>query len=1051
MLARSAVQRPPPSAEPARRAPEREERVEHDPVRAVVAARQQVRLSHAEVIGHPPTVGEARASPQPHCPRRGHRFGAKSLNRHSTFRAVNLERFVGRTDALELLSGMTAALSAGVGGAVLVEGEQGIGKTELLWISLAGTSGHRLLWGAADELGLPVPLTLMRQTLASVDTGPPGGSPDADRAAGVFAGDPVLAAVEGILAAVDRLCAASPVVLVAEDLQWADEASVLAWYRLSRAVSQLPLLVAGSVRPGNGRKYLAGLRRSLAARGGTVIELGPLAQPDMDILAEQLVGGRPGEQLASLMKSAGGNPLYARELADGLMRDGRIRVEAGVAELTGRPGLARVPESVSAAIAGRLAHLAEDVATVLRWAAVLGQEFSLTELEVVTGRPAGDLMDIIVSAQAADVVADAGPRLAFRHGLIRQVLYEQTPEPLRTGLHRQAAQALAAAGTAPERVAAQLVAAPVPGGGLVRAEFAGTGRPGTGGNRAAPSPAEAAQPWVPEWLARVSPVLLYRAPQVAADLLRSVLGQLADDDPRRGQLEASVLTALFLLGRDADVEEAGRRLLAETSDPDRATDISWLVAYSMVRAGRAVEALAVLGEARARPGISTALDARLSALHGHILAVALGRIDQAAEAARAALADPADDPVAPGYAHYVLSSVAYMRRDGHARLEHVNQGLAALGNDPQLTDLRLVLLAQHTNVLADLDRIDEALTSGREAVVLAERAGAPRVFWVRTLLAINYYTSGLWDDALTEVEPTVEREYPGYIGSWAHALVALIAGHRGDQASAAEHLSFLPDTAGWVKTAGPQSLHGLLLARAVTAEQRSPHQAIAVLAQCLEPTLGEMMPMRHTLLPDLTRLALAVGDTGLAHAAADAASQEAQREQLAWKQAAGDHCRGLVQGDAQAVLAAADYASAARRPLDYGQAVENAAAMAAADGDEALARDRAADAVRHYARLGAQWDISRTAARLRAYGIRRARRSYRERPATGWAALTPTEVKVAHLVARGLSNPDIAAELLLSRNTVQTHVSHILAKLGARSRVEIIRLAAAHPPSAGAR
>jgi DNA-binding CsgD family transcriptional regulator len=75
---------------------------------------------------------------------------------------------------------------------------------------------------------------------------------------------------------------------------------------------------------------------------------------------------------------------------------------------------------------------------------------------------------------------------------------------------------------------------------------------------------------------------------------------------------------------------------------------------------------------------------------------------------------------------------------------------------------------------------------------------------------------------------------------------------------------------------------------------------------------------------------------------------------------------------------------------------------------------------------------------------RQVSRTYRDRPDAGWTALTPTEIRVAHLVAQGLSNPDIAAELFLSRNTVQTHVSHILAKLGAPSRVEIIRLAAAH-------
>ena len=76
--------------------------------------------------------------------------------------------------------------------------------------------------------------------------------------------------------------------------------------------------------------------------------------------------------------------------------------------------------------------------------------------------------------------------------------------------------------------------------------------------------------------------------------------------------------------------------------------------------------------------------------------------------------------------------------------------------------------------------------------------------------------------------------------------------------------------------------------------------------------------------------------------------------------------------------------------------------------------------------------------RLRPHGIRRAARPSR-RPDSGWAALTPTEVKIADQVAKGQSNPDIAAELVISRNTVQTHVSHILAKLGARSRAEIAR------------
>jgi DNA-binding NarL/FixJ family response regulator len=91
-----------------------------------------------------------------------------------------------------------------------------------------------------------------------------------------------------------------------------------------------------------------------------------------------------------------------------------------------------------------------------------------------------------------------------------------------------------------------------------------------------------------------------------------------------------------------------------------------------------------------------------------------------------------------------------------------------------------------------------------------------------------------------------------------------------------------------------------------------------------------------------------------------------------------------------------------------------------------------------YAKLGAAWDTSRAEARLRQVGVRRGRRqSPPERPAFGWDALTETEHKVAALVAEGRSNPDIATQMFLSRRTVQSHVSSILAKLQLHSRVEL--------------
>jgi predicted ATPase len=222
----------------------------------------------------------------------------------------------------------------------------------------------------------------------------------------MMAGDAAAAGVERLLAAVDRLCAESPVVLVVEDLQWADEASLLVWHRLIRAVSQLPLLLAGSCRPGAGGEDLGRLRRAVE-RGGVVLDLGPLGERGARELVEGLAGGRPGRRLTGVMARAGGNPLYTRELVDGLVREGRVRVSGGLAELSGSGGVP-VPASLAAAIQGRLEGLAEDAVRVLRWGALLGPEFSVADLEVVSGRSAGELMPVVDAAMGAGVLVEAG-------------------------------------------------------------------------------------------------------------------------------------------------------------------------------------------------------------------------------------------------------------------------------------------------------------------------------------------------------------------------------------------------------------------------------------------------------------------------------------------------------------------------------------------------------------------------------------------------------------------------------------------------------------------
>ena len=885
--------------------------------------------------------------------------------------------FAGRADELTVLRDLLTGLAAGVGGAVLVEGEQGIGKSALLRRVLADTGGakFRLAWGSSDELRQQIPLLLIRQCFSGPRPARPGAAGDEPAVAGPLpSGDPVLAQTEQVLAEVERLCAQSPVVLVTEDLQWADEASLLVWQRLARSVGQLPLLLAGTYRPEPAREQVSRLRDEVLARGGTVLALGPLPAEDLPGLVERVTGARPGPRLAAEVRTAGGNPLYVRELVDALVRDGKVAVRAGVAELSAQAPPLRVPALLRVMIAERLSALPEETVTVLRWAAALGQEFWLTDLETVTGQGAADLAGALDPAVADGVVTEAGGKLAFRHGLIRHQLYQGVP-PARL-LHPQAARALAAAGAPKEQVAAHLALAP----------------------------GQAAE-WVGEWLAAALPVLSYRMPQVTGQLLREVITEIPDSDPQWEPLQAGLVMVAFLLGQYDEVQQAGRRLLASGRDPDRAAEVTWLMAYSLLRAGHPAEAIDALKIALTRPGVSELWAGRLRALQALMLTMTR-RLGEAAEVADRALADGerTADPFATGYVLHALSSMSFVGRDLAAALNRIDRALTVIGNSDQTTDLRLMLLANRVGALGLLDRHDEAIGAAGQALIVAERAGTSRLAVIRCTLAYQHFEAGQWDDALAELEPALGTDV-GAGASLAHGLIALIAGYRDDGDVAAEHLAAVSEQGGQAAAASANS-HYLQLARAVAAERAGrPGTAVSVLAACLAPGAAMRMPARHLLLPTLVRLALTVGDAETAAAAAQAAADEADREPLPVKGAVADHCRGLLTADLAPVLSAAAYHASAGRPLRRAEALTDAAGLLASQGGTAPARDWFDEAVGLYRGMEAHWAVRSAAARLRGYGISPRQDGYRARPARGRESLTSTEAMIARLIAGGRSNP----------------------------------------------
>lgn len=911
---------------------------------------------------------------------------------------------VGRTDEVAFLQSLAKNVVAGQGHSVLIEGEPGIGKSALLATGLATAEslGCRVLWAVADELSLSFPLRVLLESLAPEQKADVTGMSAAGDMWTTAVDDPVLTSVERLLVLVDRLCAASPVVLVLDDLQWADGSSLLVWHRLSRVVDQLPLLLVAASRPAPRRPDVARLRRALLDRDTLLLSLEPLAESQVAELATSLVGELPEPQLRRLTAHAGGNPLYVREL---------LALDRDIDETA-------MPASLAEAVADRVALLSPDTGQVLRMAALLGVEFSVMDLSVVAARRPVELIDPIQEASAADVLVESGPMLAFRHPLIRQVLYEAVPAGLRSALHHQVAQALAEAGTPMDRVAEQIVAAE----GVT-------------------------DTWVLDWITNAGHELARRAPSVAADLLSRAVDDMAADDPARTPLEADLAVVLRLLARYDDLERLAREVLVRSADRQHRARMAWALARTLVHTGRAEQALDVTGQALRDADSNEPWTARLRAERAALLLEDIGRPDEGRIVAEQALAEGEHSGSRHAVVHalHVLALNAVVgERDAHTGLAILDRALARTsGEDMESIDQRLPLLANRITVLMTLDQWVDVDSTLREGLALAEKTGTPRMLMLQVAAAAHGFFTGHWDDAVPELESIL-----GYAGELPDVAVlpllvpglrALIAAHQDDQPTLDKHLDATRDIATPPGIARANAIY-LVMARALAEERNGrPGPALDLLTPTLAPDYVPGLFERHLIPPRLVRLALALGERAVAQAATESCAAEAARDRTPVMQAVADRCRGLLDSDPAPVLAAAEHFRRVGRRFELAETLEDGAVLLGERGDVTAARSALTEAVQTYEALGAAWNVRRADARVRPHGIRRGTRGRRGRPVTGWEALTPTELKVANLVAQGCSNPDIAAQLVLSRRTVHTHVSNILAKLDARSRTEIAR------------
>ena len=934
--------------------------------------------------------------------------------------------WVGRERELAVLRAAIEALGRGEGTVVWVEGEPGIGKSALVAEALAAAAppGWDVAWGGADQF-TRLPLRLMQDCLQVRS-----GSPDPRRAHAASLlrsrwqadGDAAVNGIEVLLTLTDELCAAAPTVLVLDDLQWADEASLAVWHELATSISQLRLLLIGTCRPTPRRPEVQQVRAAVTRRGGQVITLGPLADTDVAALVTAMVTGAPaGEEEpreAGLLRAtdqAGGNPLYVRELVDAWLRD--QTVPGGL--VTGiTPAGQRLPASLAAVLDDRLSSVSAETAGLLRTAALLGGRFAVTDLAVVLRRPVSDLAESLQEAVTARIVDDSGAELAFRHPLIRQALYESTPEALRTALHAEAARELAGAEADALSVAQQLAAG---------------GRPDAG--------------WARAWLAQAAPGLTARAPRLAVELLRRELGETPVGDEAWDALIVGLVRGLLAIGAYQEaVMQAGSALTVMTH-PARRGETSWMLAHATANVSRG-DATTVIRRALAALDLPRMWQARLLALLALLERDDTG-FDAADSIARQALtvAEEADDPYATAQALTALWLTASVGRDHASALGRIDRALRLMGDDPGHADLRANALDARTFTLQNLDQWPQAELALQQAREFAQRTGRPdRATWASA--AVLRYWLGQWDDALAELGPDAP-DTPGLLYSfllerWSalliHGVAALIAGHREQRGPADEHLRkglALPIE----NLTDRENQDFLVAAHALSLEQSGEtRQAMLRLAEMI-PRGGNEMTLTHQWLPDLVRLALAAGDRPVAQAAAHACAREAAAEtRPARATAASLRCHGLLDADPGRLQEAVAHYRAAGPAAELPAALEDLAVVLAQRGHEADARAALNEAVTLYEPMQAHWDIRRAGARLRPLGIRRgARPQPGPRATSGWDALTPTELKVAALVARGDSTSDIGRRLFLSRRTVQTYVSRILAKLGARSRADIAR------------
>ena len=941
---------------------------------------------------------------------------------------------VGREEELSTLSGRLKTAALGRGQVVLIEGEAGIGKTRLLdeALQVADEDGFAVRRAGCEEIEQMLPFRLILRALQGESESPDSpllviqelltGRLEEETPLLPTQSELRYRVLEEMLSLVEHEASSQPLLIVLEDLQWADPSSLLALRTLARRVPPLRVALLASMRPSPRSAELTGVIDTLLSEGATDVRLHSLHDRSAWDLIEMRVGHPPGDRLRTVAAGAGGNPLFLEELLRSLRESDAIEIVDGRAEVKEVP----LPRSLREAILGRINFLSPKTMQVLQMASVLGTRFDADDLCACVGTSMIELVSALGEATRAGLIEGVAERMTFRHELLQAVLYEELGPGLRGALHREAARVLAAAGRPAGEVAMHLAV----GASIGDVETIG-------------------------WLRRAARSAAPRAPGSATDLLRSAVDLVDPSYEQSDELVAELVASLVWSGQAPEAEKLAIETLPRVHDSGTLGSLRWSLAVASAMQGKLPEALSHTQAAAEEPGLPRWRRARLLA-DASQWRFYTGDVDGAQTVAQRAIEEGSScgDEVATALGYSALSRVAMERCDfalaislGHKALSTISGTLAERTETEWIHpsfDLAGAL------VVADrLTEAQEMLQTGRR---LRERLGSTwdLPLFTNTLAHTHLYR-GEWGDAVTEAETTLSlMEDGGAKGSalWVLSLLAYVAIHREGVEAASEFLGRAEQT---IQQTGPlMGADQVMWCAALVHETLGDQdRAWASVHEAWHLRLPFKPVTRSRMAVDAVRLAQATGH----HAEAREVVVDLQR--LA--DAAGAplyegialHCRGLVDDDEEACLRSVTVLRDSSRLIDLASACESAGAALMTRGRTAEGGELLREAVGRYEYFGAFRDVTRVEATLRSAGLRPGRRGKRSKERMGWPSLSRTERDVVDLVTRGLTNREVGARLFISRRTVETHLSHVFRKLNVSSRVELAAMAAVHPAGSG--